>query len=87
MFTFFSILKSKIQQLFYVNPRVTVTKVFLFYFAGAMVDMSTPLVLIKLRFPRNESIATILVYRCLIIGHGFRILSFISFQIFFTVFF
>ena len=34
----------KIQLLFYVNPRVTVMKVLLFVFAGAMLDLSTPLV-------------------------------------------
>ena len=42
--SFFFFLKFKIQLLFYVNPRVTVMKVLLFVFAGAMVDLSTPLV-------------------------------------------
>ena len=44
-FFFFFFLKFKIQLLFYVNPRVTVMKVLLYVFAGAMVDLSTPLVL------------------------------------------
>ena len=43
-FFFFFFLKFKIQLLFYVNPRVTVMKVLLYVFAGAMVDLSTPLV-------------------------------------------
>ena len=43
-FLIFFFLKFKIQLLFYVNPRVTVMKVLLFVFAGAMVDLSTPLV-------------------------------------------
>ena len=37
-------LNSKFNLLFYVNPRVTIMKVLLFVFAGAMVDLSTPLV-------------------------------------------
>ena len=45
-FSNFIFLKFKIQLLFYVNPRVTVMKVLLFVFAGAMVDLSTPLVFI-----------------------------------------
>ena len=45
-FFFFFFLKFKIQLLSYVNPRVTVMKVFLFVFAGAMVDLSTPLVIV-----------------------------------------
>ena len=44
---FFFFLKFKIQLLFYVNPRVTVMKVLLFVFAGAMVDLSTPLVVME----------------------------------------